>query len=203
MRFLFFFLIIFFFPRTTSASYVVPYSSVEKSRLVQTPLPTASSDIISELEKCEKSKPEIGHSPCGYVYSAPYDLELLTYQGECKASKLTNFPCQYVDSSSSSVIVEWCQDSSSFKPGLYIFRGNSGAWYYPWFDANTMDFACKYRDQVTEEPDYYGFAPNKELGFHSLFYQYYVNLTSGHTYFLLLPDSKIRVLEWVDEALPS
>ncbi len=191
------------FPNATSASYVVSYTYIHTPRLLQTPLPTASSAIILELQRCEASKPKPWNPPCGYVYSSPYDLEQLIYQGECQASTLSRFPCQYVDSSSLSIIVEWCQASSSFQPGLYLFRGQSDSWYYPWFNSDTMDFACQYGSSITDEPAYYGFAPNQKSGFHALFYQYYVNLKSGHAYFLLLPGSQLRILDWVDEDLPS
>lgn len=187
-----FFVMVLFFSSVTTASqtitdpknssFVIPYTYIDNNLLSQAPLPTASSNMINELTKCEASRKreKVYTKSCGYVYSAPYH-----------------------DDSSASVIIESCRNSSSFKPGLYIFRGKSDVWFYPWYDSEVMNFACEYKSDIVDEPAYYGFGRDTKLGFHSLFYHYYVNLSVGHAYFLLLPNSKIKVLDREDIDLPS
>ena len=66
-----------------------------------------------------------------------------------------------------------------------------------------MSFSCQERSETGQETSYYGVEPNEETGFGSLLYRYDINLSRGHLYLLLLPDSKTRVLDRYNQETPS
>ena len=155
------------------ASDVVEFSHVALSDLGAANIPEASSPLLSELRECEAARS--ARPPCGHVFRA----------------------------GASGLLVELCKTSGSFQAGLYIFRGASGQWFYPWFDSRLMGFSCSERSEVGQETSYYGIEASSDTGFWTMLYRYHINLSLGHVYFRLLPGSATRILDRYRHDQPS
>lgn len=161
------------FGSVAGAAEITEFKHVSLAAIKASSPPGPSSGVIGELRECEAGRSD--WPPCGHIYSG----------GEA------------------GLLVELCKSTSSFEPGLYLIGSASEVWFYPWFDAQLMEFSCSERSEDGEETGYYGVGPHSETGFQAMLYRYEINLSSGHVYFLLLPASRTRVLDAYNWDSPS